>query len=723
MPYRAAVPALLLVLLLAVVTYAGDKGTARLEPIGDVSLGRLGASGSMVTAAACTVSVNNGAAYYIEDWAVGFEWYKALIDPSSGCNNPYPFTIHAINMPMLFTGGTDLTVSVDIETIDYTTIPGCATPGEMITFSEDWPLEVPSEGGGFNIWVELDTPVTVDGPFFAGFYIANQLAAPASVYCDSFPVSCVTYNAWDEEIGWVDLVSGEPAFPGRLVMEVAGMTGDSTGGGEDPPDTTGTDDASAISLIAPQNGDLLLGPTEVWAFDTVFSGAIEYVSFAFSSGGTFAEFGRDYSGETSLRNGVASAVHREGFSVEWDFTYLPEGTYSLRAMAVDTSGDSSLSVIDVTLEPTPPVPVIASPLNGEPFCDTVIINMSCSDEDLSYIELYRKDFEEIHSVGLTPLVQTMLGDTDGDPRDGNPVADGEYGEYCSGPAAAAMAARVWYDRGYEAIMKDGVAFLTLAELGENLVDAFSIEEHNGTYDDALIGGLQRYFENHGDVLRIDYHRNPSYFDVRAAVEDEERTAVLGIGGKTGLWVALDGFLGWIQADSTYKVAVANPVSGGIQVVSFRNRLGYSEIALDAGWQPVDVMVTMVARDWTVTRPLIGVDLDGDNGWSFSWEADGLPTGAVCAVRAIGRDGAGQSGSDVFMGEHNCSLVFVPGDYDNDRKVNIADMFRLIDYIAAGTNEPHGGGHRADANCDNVVNIADIVYFMNFLFGAVGEPCR
>jgi hypothetical protein len=723
MPLRMAAVCCLLVLLAGGSIIAREKPPARLEPIDSLTLANLGRVPSLTTAAACTVSVNNGMAYYMPDWVIGIEWYKGLMNPATACSNPYPFTIEAVNMPMQFDGATELVVSVDIETVDLTTIAGCATPGEMLTYSIDYTLQVPSTGGGFNIWIPLDTPITVTGPFFAGFYIANELTASAnaSVFLDSFPVECVTYNAWDEETGWVDLVAGEPAFPGRLVMEVAGIPADTSG---EPPDP-GSDTASSsrIAIISPESGSVLMGPTELWAFDSAFSGAIEYVSFAFSRGGAFVEFGRDYDGACTRRNGTAAAVNGAGYSYLWDFSYLPEGACTIRASAVDTSGDSSTATVSVVLEPTPPVARITTPIEGNPFCDTVDFRFTCNDENLSYVELYRKTAQSVYSVGLTALGQSAIGDTDGNPTDGNAVSAGEFGDYCSGPAAAAMAARVWYDRGYENIMKQGTGFLTMAGLGENLATEFDTRRQRGTSDDALLGGLEAYYRDHGNELKFSYQRNPSYYDLRECVEDAEQTAVIGLGGTPGLWLAVDGFLGWIQSDSTFRIAVGNPLTGGIQVVSMRNRLGYSEISMGTTWQPVDIMISMVARNWKVTRSLIGVDFGANDGWSCRWLADAYADGAVGMFRARAHDVTGYVGEDIVMGEHNCALVYVAGDYDNNRYTDIADLFRLIDYVVYHQNPPVGGPGRADCNCDQTINIADLIYYMNFLFGSTAAPCR
>ena len=222
MTLRLATVSWLAVLFLGTSSTAMDRQDARLERIGDIPAQSIYAAPSLSTADTCYVNGNDVIVYRIDGWVVGFELYKSLLDPSVTCSDPYPFAITAINMPMIFDGSTSLTVSVDVETVDSTTIPGCPIPGVMLAISSEYELTVPPGGGLFNIWIPLDSPVVVNSPFFAGFYIGNAVdtSAHAAILTDSVPVPCVTYNIWDETVGWIDLVNNSYYnFPGRLAME------------------------------------------------------------------------------------------------------------------------------------------------------------------------------------------------------------------------------------------------------------------------------------------------------------------------------------------------------------------------------------------------------------------------------------------------------------------------------------------------------------------------
>jgi len=699
MSFRTAAISWLAVLLIGSALYAGDKKTVRVERIGDVPPTDIFLAPSLVTADTCFVTDNQEITTRIDGWVIGFELYKSLMNPANNCINPYPFTITAINMPMMFGAATPITVAVDVEAVDNTTIPGCPIPGILLAVSSEWEATVP-EAGFYNIWVPLDSPLVVDGPFFAGFYIGNAIdpAVNAAVVVDDFPVPCATYNIWDESIGWVDLVNNEYFnFPGRLAMETAGIPGGSSSA------------APEVELLTPTEGDVLYGQQELWAWDSAVTNQAEYIMFEYSNGGPFVEIGSDFDGTSPLRDGVHPIISGTGFSINWDFSTLSEGYYDVRATLVDTLGGSVSSTVNVYLEPTPPAAAIISPANGSAFCAPVDIDMTCPDENLSFVEIQHREATMFFSIGVTPFSQSAVG--------------GEYSDYYSAPVAAAMAARVWSDRGYPALFRQSSAVMTTEEVIEEFATAFLTRQTLGTYDEAMFAGLQTYSGSHGGGFGFEHRRNPDYSSLRIWVEDEERVVMLGIGGSPGLWVTVDGFAAWRRLDSTYLVSVANPLSGNIESVPWRDYPGYSEINLAGTWHRVDLMISMLATSWSVTRSMVGVDFNGQDGWSVHWTPSGMIDGTHHYLHSIGHDYDNHLGPSAVLVEHNCALVYIPGDYDNDRLTTIADLFRLIDFIAQQGPSPEGGAGRADCNCDHAVNVADIIYYMNYLYGTASPPCQ
>lgn len=713
MSAKTAALAWLGILLIGITSLAADKQAVRMERIGDVPKGDILLAPSFATADTCFVSDNQPITTRIDGWVIGLELYKSLMNPAHQCTNPYPFTVTAVNMPMIFDAATPITVSVDVEAVDTTSVPGCTVPGILLAVSSSWDAQVP-QAGMYNIWVPLDTPVVVNGPFFAGFYIGNEIdtAVHAAVLCDDYPVRCATFNIWDQNIGFIDLCNNSIwNFPGRLAMEAAGIPG---GNAIVTP---------VLELVSPSNGDVLYASQELWAWDRARSGQVEYVKFEYSSGGPFIEIGRDFDGTSTLRDGVSPTVIGTGFNVRWDFSALPEGNYSLRATMVDTAGGTTLSTISVYLEPTPPTATIVSPEADAPFCAPVDIRMVTNDENMSFVEVQRRQSNAVVTLNVTPVNQATAGDANGNVSDGNHATNGEFGDYYSAPVAAAMAAMVWSTRGYPGLVRQGSTPMTAQQVADTMAVAFLTRQNHGTYDEAVVTGLKTYAATKNGSFKFDYKRDPSYSDLRIWIEDEEKSVMLGLGGSPGLWVTVDGFVAWIRTDSTYFVTVANPLTGTIQTCSWRNRTGYSELNIQGGWHRVDIMVSILATAWSVTRTMVGADFSGADGWLVRWTATGIADGTHHYFRAIGHDYDNHLGPMTILAENNCAAVYMAGDYNGDRATTMADLFVLIDFIAKKGNPPTGGAARADCNCDNVINIADIIYYMNYLYGQASPPCR
>jgi hypothetical protein len=67
------------------------------------------------------------------------------------------------------------------------------------------------------------------------------------------------------------------------------------------------------------------------------------------------------------------------------------------------------------------------------------------------------------------------------------------------------------------------------------------------------------------------------------------------------------------------------------------------------------------------------------------------------------------------------LTYICGDVNEDGVVNIADVVYLINYLFAGGSPPVPW-EAGDVNLDGVVNIADVVYLINYLFAGGSPPC-
>ncbi|MCK4856716.1 MAG: dockerin type I repeat-containing protein [candidate division Zixibacteria bacterium] len=68
-----------------------------------------------------------------------------------------------------------------------------------------------------------------------------------------------------------------------------------------------------------------------------------------------------------------------------------------------------------------------------------------------------------------------------------------------------------------------------------------------------------------------------------------------------------------------------------------------------------------------------------------------------------------------------NVTYICGDADGNQLVNIADVVYLISYIFGG-GPPPNPLISGDVDCDAMVNIADVVYLINYIFGGGPEPC-
>lgn len=696
MSCRMIIPISVIILVLAASVLPAQKQSAQVNPFEYNSVKNLRQSTGLALADTCKISNADSLAWAITGWIIGDELYKVYLDPAQACPNPYPFTITEVHIILGFSDTTTLIYEGDIEAVDNTD-PNCPLPDAIIAISPTYQDFVP-ELGTYDIWVEFDPPVVVNGPFFAGFYLGggiNPSSNPALV-TDDTPEQCNSYNIWDETVGWVDLNNNTMYnFPGRLAMYVIGTAGGS-GGTQPEPELT---------LLAPSANSTLFGSQNLWAAESSGSSIIEYVSFEYSSGGGFVEIARDFDGGSPLRDGSTFVSSGNGFSHDWNFSSLSEGTYTLRATAVDSLGRSSSDSVIVYLEPTPPTPRILVPEDADDFCDTLNLLMTVNDEDMTYIDIKRRPGSIGYSAGLTTVDVSSVGN------------------HLVAPGAAALATYLWGDRGYEFLIKEGSTILTQLQLTDRLATAFATYDNGGTYDEDLFAGLEAYFRSLGNALDFDYQRNPSYFDLRLWLEEQERAVIIALSGNPGAWLAVDGFPEWTQGDGTYLIRVSNPLTGTLVDLPMRTNVGFNQVNLNGSWQDVDMMVSLQPKNYVVNRVTVGADFSGADGWSFRWTPFNLDEDSLYYFTANGHDGSGHQDATTVLLRYACQGFYVKGDYDGNQETNIADLVWLIDFLTAAGPPPVGGAERADANCDGSVNIADIVYYMNFTFGVADIPCH
>jgi len=661
----------------------------------------------------CTVNLADAPAWYIYPWVIGDELYKAYQDPGVTCEGPYPFTIEYIYLPLVYLETGTVYISVDIETANMTD-PSCPKPGSLLTISPFY--ELPLENNFYMITVPLDTPVVVNGPYFVGVYFGNAgNPQAAAVVTDEAPAPCASYNDWGE--GYVDLDTvhteeGDKVFPGRLIIYSGGTTGGS--GGPQP--------APAAEIIHPIYNQALGATVDLWANDAAGSDIIDRVSFQFLSGASWFDIGYDDEDDPVLRNGVTPSGAGNGLSYKWNTGGLTEGNYRLRAIVRDTLGRADSAEVPVTIDPTPPIPEIVEPEPGQNICNGITASITCTDEDISYVSFEAKAIPNDFTVPLTVVDQQLGGDVNGIPDDGNLVANGEYGDYCSGPAAAAMAFKYWYNKGYIYILKEGSQVLTDFQLMARLYSAMKIRDNLGAYDEELVAGLGSYILTHGDQLRVKVNRSPMIEDLLGWTADNEYIVMVGLSGDPGVWMTAAGSVGLVDGNGYYTIKMANPITGTIDAHSVKMEAGKLWMLYDAVWSEIDILVGIVAWDWSVSRQSVGVDAVGADGWSFNWNTASLSEDSVYFLHVVVYDQAGHQGYASMPLYVDCTADGIPGDVNHDGAVNAADIVFMTNYLYLNGPPPPSGYAALDVNCDSSIDLSDVVYLFNYLFNGGPIPC-
>lgn len=70
---------------------------------------------------------------------------------------------------------------------------------------------------------------------------------------------------------------------------------------------------------------------------------------------------------------------------------------------------------------------------------------------------------------------------------------------------------------------------------------------------------------------------------------------------------------------------------------------------------------------------------------------------------------------------SASCCTTPGDANNDDLINVGDAVFIVNYIFKGGDAPPCP-EEADANCDVTINVGDAVYIINYVFKGGPDPC-
>jgi hypothetical protein len=81
---------------------------------------------------------------------------------------------------------------------------------------------------------------------------------------------------------------------------------------------------------------------------------------------------------------------------------------------------------------------------------------------------------------------------------------------------------------------------------------------------------------------------------------------------------------------------------------------------------------------------------------------------------------GNVGDSLVYSAQNKSPMLL-GDPNSDGVINVADIIYLVNYLFKGGPLPMPILESGDSNCDGKVNVADIVYLVAYLFKGGPKP--
>ena len=713
---RKVIPWLLLCLFTISAALAMDaKNNAGQIRVTDRKIEQLLAAPQFRAAEQCTVRHAGDAWWLINHWITGVELYKTFQHPAMTCTAPYPFEVDEVHIILYFAMPCTLYTSVDVETANMTD-PSCPVPGDLLSISSEYMFRIP-DAGLWHIAVPLDSVATVNEPYFAGFYISNEIndTLGVAMVTDTVPELCYDYNMWDEEIGYIDLSDNEYYnFPGKILLFSSGTTG-GTGGYDPMPELT---------YLSPGADEPINGPLECWVVESSGSEIVDSVHYEYRTDGISWQriSSHDFSNH-ALRNGVNPSGSGPGFFTELDYSGFNEAIYRIRATAFDTLMRTKAITQDILIDPTPPNINIVNPEYMDTICVPATLQAETADDDIISLRYYKKMSNANYTVPIIALDQSQYGDTDENPDDGNPVSEGEYGDYYCGPVAGAIAVKYWTDMGYTELMEEGAIDLTVDDVVEKVAEYMQTRDRDGTYDDFFVYGMELYSADHGGGINAQAYHNPDYMTLRVAMEERGELPVLGLSGTPGIYLTVAGLYGYKDVSDQYQIAVSDPISGTIYNTYMIDVGTNWQVLYDGKWLNLDIIITTVGSSHSAARDLVGTGQLSGGYWAYDWVSTTKMTDdSLYYITVITVDGDTRIDTTSTMVRYHCNINRVKGDYDGDGNPDAEDVLYLINFIYKGGEAPVGGQHRADTNCDHAVDLSDIIYLIKYIYSGGDEPC-
>ncbi len=453
-------------------------------------------------------------------------------------------------------------------------------------------------------------------------------------------------------------------------------------------------------------------PLHIQAVDHGGKAKVEYTTFEYFDGMTWAPIYTDYDGTDNLKDNYEEPIPgADGWSAYWDPTGLTEGYYPVRATMVDYLGRLSSDTIVTYYDPFPPVPTIIFPeVFNFPSTSPVDIIFTTTADNVAEMWVTVLPTPTSYSRNLTRAEKGKLDCFQGYNK-GIPSFN-QFNHYPNStthpgwnfgcyPTAVAACLKYWAQNGYPGL--DGNGTMTDGQMVREIADSMGTNRNSGTSDAEAKAGAEAY---------IKAKLGPCKFKV-------EHVTGKDVTLKRYLKEMFENDEDVIPSDPTH-VVVGNSFCVHPQFyVDFMDPGSGNEVQ-STDWNKgfdgdklVDMLVISPKEDTTIEVPdTAGIPEEVEPGtYHFPWEPnlEEYPPGHAYLVDVVIIDVMGHVGWDMVKIE-----LFLRGDATGDGNFDLADVLFLVSYLYKNGPSPFPWD-AGDANCDGVIDLGDVLYVIAYLY--------
>ena len=140
---------------------------------------------------------------------------------------------------------------------------------------------------------------------------------------------------------------------------------------------------------------------------------------------------------------------------------------------------------------------------------------------------------------------------------------------------------------------------------------------------------------------------------------------------------------------------------------------YVEINTGSGWETLDFIGSGGVLDSL---------LMGDDWHKEAYDLSSYPTGCMSRIRFRFVSDFEAVKEGAYIDDVRIGPAYLAGDADGNELVNIPDVVFLVNYIFKNGIAP-APLLAGDVNCDLEIELVDVVYLINYLFRAGPTPCQ